>query len=125
MKFAKWVLIVGGIFGLLAIIPLYFIENQIAPGLNYPEFYYGFIGINILWQILYIYISTNLSRFRPIILFAFFVKILGVISISWLILTERTETWWYGIIISDLILAIMFVTAYRITGRILKNSSST
>jgi len=125
MKFAKWVFIIGGIFGLLAIIPLYFIENRIAPGLKYPEFYYGFIGINIIWQIVYIYISTNPSRFRPIILFAFFVKILGVISISWLILIERTEPWWCGIIITDLIFAVLFLSAFRTTGRILENASST
>ena len=125
MKFAKWVFLIGGVFGLLAIIPLYFNENQIAPGLKYPEFYYGFIGINIVWQIMYIYISTNPSRFRPIILFAFFVKILGVISIFWLIIIERTATWWYGIVISDLIFAILFLSAFWITGRILKNASAT
>lgn len=125
MKFAKWVFIIGGVFGLLAIIPLYFNEKQIAPGLKYPEFYYGFIGINILWQVLYIYISQNLLRFRPIILFAFFVKILGVVSISYLVLIERTATWWYGIISTDLILAILFLAAYRITGRLLEKPSST
>ena len=123
MKYAKLVFLIGGIYGLLALIPLYFIENQIAPGLNYPEYYYGFIGINIVWQISYIYIATNPSKFRPIILFAFLVKILGVISISWLILTKRTETWWYGIIISDLVFAVLFLTAFIRTGRILKNTS--
>ncbi len=125
MKFAKWVFMIGGIFGLLAMIPLYFIENRIAPGLKYPEFYYGFIGINIIWQIVYIYISTNPSRSRPIMLFAFFVKILGVISIFWLILTGRTALWWYGIIMTDLIFAVLFLSAFRVTGRIIKNASST
>ncbi len=124
MKYAKLVFMIGGIYGLLAMIPLYFLENKIAPELNNPEYYYGFIGINIVWQVLYIYISTNPSKFRPIILFAFFVKILGVISISWLILTKRTETWWYGIIISDFVFAILFLTAYIITGRVLRISSA-
>ena len=50
MKFAKWVLLLAGIFGVLSLLPLYFTEKSSAPNLLYPVFYYGFIGIDMVWR---------------------------------------------------------------------------
>lgn len=115
MKFAKLVFLIGGILGLLSTVPLFFNESVIAPELKHPEFYYGFIGINLMWQVLYIYISTNPLRFRPIMVVSFFVKILGVISVFWLIRIGRTDIWWYRIIFFDFLFAILFLLSFGLT----------
>ena len=62
--------------------------------------------------LMYIYISTNPARFRPIIFFGFIVKTAGVISILCLIISGRAEHWWLGIVIADLIFAVLFLVAF-------------
>jgi hypothetical protein len=45
MKFVRWVFLVAGIYGLIVITPLYFMEGVIGretpPPLNHPAFFYG------------------------------------------------------------------------------------
>jgi len=47
MNYARWVFRVAGVYGLLVITPMYFMEEQIGvdspPPINHPEYFYGFI----------------------------------------------------------------------------------
>ena len=58
MKFASRVYLVAGIYGLIALVPQYFTELKIGrdypPAITHPEFYYGFIGVAISWQIAFL-----------------------------------------------------------------------
>ena len=44
----------AGIYGLIVVTPLYFLESQFAkqapPAITHPEFYYGFAGVTLAWQ---------------------------------------------------------------------------
>src|SRR6516164_906314 len=55
MKFAKIVFWVAAICGLLIISPLYFlfdlIGKQDPPPITHPGFFYGFVGLALVWQI--------------------------------------------------------------------------
>lgn len=55
MKFAKWVYRIAGIYGLLILTPQYFLETKngidFPPAINHPEYYYGFIGVALAWQV--------------------------------------------------------------------------
>ena len=115
MKFVKWVFLIAGIFGFFIVIPFYFLESQIAPGLKYPLFYYGFVTIDLVWQILYIILSFDPTRYRPMMIPAFLVKFLGGVSITWLIIQGRIEKQLYSIAITDIIFAVLFIIAFWLT----------
>jgi hypothetical protein len=48
MEFARWVFLIAGIYGLIVIAALYFMEVVIGrvtpPPLNHPGFFYGFVS---------------------------------------------------------------------------------
>ena len=79
MKFAKYSFLVAGIYGVLTVFPLYFLEATLAadypPALNHPEHYYSFIGVTLAWQILFLFISRNPLRFRPVMPFCVLEKL--------------------------------------------------
>lgn len=66
MKFARWVFLIAGIYGLLALAPAVFLEARMAPGLNHPHFYYGFIGIALVFQFVFFVIARDPARYRQL-----------------------------------------------------------
>ena len=72
LKFAKVVFKVAGIWGILVTLPLYFlydfIGHQSPPVISHPEFYYGFVGVTLTWQIVFFVIATNPARYRMMII---------------------------------------------------------
>ena len=70
MRFAKWVFLIAGIYGAVALLPQYFVK----PSADRPDFFYGFIGIALAWQLVFIVISRDVIRFRPLMLVAILEK---------------------------------------------------
>jgi hypothetical protein len=72
MKFARFVFLVAGIYGLLVLTPLYFIEGRIArdfpPAITHPDFYYGFVGIALAWQLAFLLVASDPARYRIMML---------------------------------------------------------
>src|SRR6185369_3227308 len=70
VKFAKLTFLVAGIYGLLALLPLYFMEQQSGrdypPPITHPEYYYGFIGVAVAWQLAFLVMSRDSARYRPL-----------------------------------------------------------
>src|SRR5882724_7760304 len=68
MKFAKRVFQVAGIYGVLVLLPQYFMEGRISadnpPAITHPEYFYGFIGVALAWQILFLVIARDPVRYR-------------------------------------------------------------
>lgn len=68
MSFARWTFRIAGILGLIALIPQYFLESKLAedmpPAITHPEFFYGFTGVAIAWQVAFIIISLDPVRYR-------------------------------------------------------------
>lgn len=121
MKFARWVYLIAGIYGLLAMLPQYFLESMnglnFPPAINHPEYYYGFIGVAVAWQIGFLIISRDPTRYRPLMIatviekfsYGFAVLVLyGQGRLASLILVT-------GLI--DLTLGTLFAIAYRKVGR--------
>jgi hypothetical protein len=79
MRFAKILFLVAGIYGLLILAPLYFMENRIGqqppPEITHPEYFYGFLGAGLVWQVLFLLLSTDPVRYRPMILPSFLEKV--------------------------------------------------
>ena len=75
MKFARWVFLLAAIYGVLALGPMYFQEATLAPPLTHPEFYYGFIGVALAWQVLFLQLARDPLRHRPLMLPAMLEKL--------------------------------------------------
>jgi hypothetical protein len=58
----------SGIYGIVALVPLYFMEEQLGqlspPASNRPEQYYGFVVVALAWQFAFLLISRDVRRFR-------------------------------------------------------------
>ena len=69
MRLARWVFGIAGIWGTISLVPDYFMEGRIAreypPAITHPEFYYGFIGVALVWQFGFFLIASDPKRFRP------------------------------------------------------------
>ena len=113
MKIAKWIFLIAGIFGLLSTIPLVFAENMM--GVKQPEFYYGFVFLDICWQILYLVVSSDPIRYRPMMIPAFLAKGSGTVALTWLYLIGRVSSQWIAIGAVDGIFAILFLVAFLAT----------
>src|SRR5438270_12628534 len=65
------VFLAAGVYGLIVLVPGFFSEKILAekmpPAITHPEFYYGFFGVGVAWQVAFLIISRDPQRFRPII----------------------------------------------------------
>ena len=116
MKFARWVFRIAGLYGIIVMAPMLFMERQMAPGAAHPVFFYAWVSTNLAWQILFLVLSTNPIRYRPMMLVCVLQKATAVIAIPWMYALGRVGGMWLGAATSDLIFAILFLAAYRATG---------
>jgi hypothetical protein len=119
MKLAKWTFRTAGVFGLIVMIPMLFVENLIEqimpPAVNHPEFFYGFVVLNICWQILYLFLAKDPIRFRPMMIPAFLAKASAPVALIWLYLQRRISSQWITTSIMDGVFAILFLVSYWAT----------
>lgn len=116
MKFAKVVFLVAGIYGLIVLLPQYFLEGKTGhdfpPPITHPEFYYGFIGVTVAWQVLFLVLSRNPGRFRPMMIPAILEKIGFPAAVFVLYLQHRVSSLMLGPASIDLLLGALFVAAF-------------
>ncbi len=122
MKFARWVFLIAGAYGILALAPLYLLESQIArdypPAITHPEYYYGFVGVGLAWQIAFLVIASNPGRFRLVMLPAIVEKLTYGIAMTALYSQQRVAPVVMGFAAVDLVLGLLFVLAYLRTPRV-------
>ena len=121
MKFAKVVFLIAGIYGLVVMLPQYFLESKIGrdspPAITHPEFYYGFIGVTVAWQVLFLIISRDPARYRPAMVAAILEKAGFVVAIALLFLQNRVGPVMLAPAAIDLFLGLLFVAAFLKTDR--------
>jgi hypothetical protein len=63
MQFARVVFRIAAVFGVLLLGPLYFMFDLVGredpPPITHPQFYYGFVGVALVWQFVYFLIGTD------------------------------------------------------------------
>ena len=116
MKFARNVFLVAGIYGLIVMLPQYFLEARIGrdapPPITHPEFFYGFIGVTIAWQVVFLIISRDPQRYRTLMIAGVLEKAVFVIAVAILFAQNRiggTVLVPAGI---DLVLGVLFVISF-------------
>jgi hypothetical protein len=77
--FARRVFWWAGIYGLIVLLPQYFMEGRInrdfPPPITHPEHFYGFVGVALAWQFVFLTIARDPVRYRPLMLGAILEKV--------------------------------------------------
>lgn len=121
MKFAKWVFLIAGIYGILLILPLYNESSTAAifpPAVNHPEYYYGFASVVLAWQVAFIMISGDPVRYRLFMIPSILEKLIYAVSIVVLSIQGRIVPLILGFAAADFIWGTLFVISYVVTGKI-------
>ena len=116
MKFAKIVFTVAGIWGIVVTLPLYFLYDFIGrrspPAINHPEFYYGFAGVTLTWQVVFLLIARNPARYRAVIIPSILEKFSYVIANLVLFANQRMSASQTLPSMTDLMWALLFIAAF-------------
>ena len=116
MKFAKMVFLVAGIYGLIVLLPMYFLEEQVGhdypPPITHPEYFYGFIGLAVAWQVLFLVLSRDPVRYRPMMLPSILEKAVFFVPAVVLYLQQRLPMMTFGFAMIDAMLGVLFAIAY-------------
>jgi hypothetical protein len=119
MSFTKIVFWIAGAWGVLSITPLYFMFDtmgrQDPPALTHSQFYFGFLGVTLAWQIAFFVIATDPARFRPMIIPSLIEKLTYVGAITVLYLERRMTPSEAISAFPDAILAVLFVISFAKT----------
>jgi len=119
MKFAKTVFLIAGIYGLIVLVPQFFLERKIGvdtpPPITHAEFFYGFVCVAVAWQVLFLILSRDPIRYRPVMVPAVLEKIGFPIAFLVLYLQGRVAPTIFIPASLDLVLLFLFIAAYRKT----------
>jgi hypothetical protein len=114
--FAKRVFFWAGVYGLIVLLPQYFMEQRIGldypPAITHPEHFYGFIGLAVAWQLAFLAIARDPQRLRPVMLAAVVEKYSFAIPTAVLLFNERAPWALAPLAGIDATLGVLFLVAY-------------
>jgi hypothetical protein len=114
--YSRWLFVLAGLSGLALLLPMYLMKDYLGsndpPAITHPEFYYGFVGVAIAWQVLFLIIAVDPLRYRPVIVPAVLEK-LGY-SLAVIVLYRSGQVSLGPLLtgIMDLTLGVLFAIAY-------------
>jgi hypothetical protein len=121
MNFARWVFRIAAVYGVIALLPMYWLERQIGqdqpPAITHPEFFYGFVGVAIAWQIVFWMIGQDPARYRLLMLPAVLEKATFSIATFVLYAQERLHVPMLIAGSIDFVLGLLFAISYWRTKR--------
>jgi hypothetical protein len=116
MRFAKWVFLLAGVSGIPLVVPPYFLERQTGedypPPITHPEYYYGFFGVTLAWQVMFLVIAFDPVRYRRAMLPAMLEKASFAVAIPVLYAADRVAGVWLGFASMDATWLVLFLVAY-------------
>lgn len=121
VRFTRWVFGLAGVYGVLSLAPLYFLEASVGrdypPPITHPEYFYGFVGVALAWQAAFLLIARYPERFRLLILPAILEKASFGVAVLVLQVQHRIP---FPILVFgcvDWVWAVLFLAAFSRTGR--------
>src|SRR5262249_13586011 len=121
MRIARYIFLIAGIYGLLVMTPHYFLEHKIStehpPAITHPEFFYGFIGLAVVFQIVFLSIAIDPVKYRLMMIQAVLEKVSFGLPAMVLHATGRLDGGFFFGGVIDLVLGSFFVIAYVLTSR--------
>jgi len=119
-RFARRVYNVAGIYGLIVMLPQYFMEERIGrdtpPPITHLEHFYGFIGVVVAWQVAFLVIARDPARFRALMPVTVLEKLVFALPVAILYAQGRVATSVLPFAAIDLVLGTLFLLSYRRLG---------
>jgi hypothetical protein len=116
MKFARAVYAIAAVYGLITLLPLYLLVERIGrdapPPITHAEFYYGFVGLALLWQFVFLLIAKDPARYRSLMLLSIFEKAAYSVPVVVLYTLGKLSSSILWPALVDPIFGILFITAY-------------
>jgi hypothetical protein len=116
MRFAKIVYYAAAIYGIVALFPQYFMEAKIGrdapPAITHPEFFYGFVGVALVFQIIFLIIAREPLKYRALMPVTVLEKLSFGVPAVILYLQNRLEVSMLAAGMIDLFLGALFVAAF-------------
>ena len=116
MRFATIVFRIAAIWGIPLLTILYFLFGIVPTGpvavMTYPQTYFGFLTITMVWQIAFLVIASDPVRFRPMMIPAILEKLGWVAMLLVLVLIGRAGIPELTQSVPDAILGVLFVIAF-------------
>jgi hypothetical protein len=116
VKFARIAFAGAAVYGFAVLLPLYFLLGRVnhdtPPAITHEELYYGFIGLAVLWQAVFVLIATDPVRYRPIMLIAILEKVIYTIPVVILYMQGRVHPKTLAPALVDPVLGLLFLIAY-------------
>jgi len=116
VRFARRVFLWAGIVGIVELVPLYFAEPAIhrmqPPPLTHPDFYYGFVGVALAWQVAFLILSRDPLRYVSLMPALFLEKLLYPASTYGLFALGRVSPSVLGPATLDLVWLALFVVVW-------------
>jgi hypothetical protein len=116
MRFARIVFIGAGIWGIVVLVPLYFLVDitgrPYPPPDSYPQFFYGFLAVALAWQAAFLTIGSDPERFRLFMIPGILEKFGYVATLAVLHAQGRISSVDASPAAPDLLLGILFIAAF-------------
>ncbi len=121
MKFAKYTFLIVGIYGIFALLPMYFLKDYVGennpPAITHAEFFYGFVGVALAWQFVFLIISRNPIKYRSLMIPSILEKAAWGVPVTILFLQDKVSVSIFVAGMIDFFWGILFVAAYLKTTR--------
>ncbi len=120
MKATRIIFGLAALWGFVALVPGLFGEAAfnvaMPPAVTHPEFYYGFHGLALVFQLVFVIIALDPERYRALIPIAILEKLAFFAPTMWLFAEGRVQIGgpFYGAVIDGL-LAALFILALDLT----------
>ncbi len=119
MLFAKRVFFWASIWGFLTIIPGFFNESAVGqqqpPAITHPEYFYGFYSVALAFQIVFLLMSRDPVRFRPLIPACMLEKFGFFVTCAILLALHRMPALVFYFALADLTWLVLFAVAFMKT----------
>jgi hypothetical protein len=116
MRFTRWVFTIAATYGILVLAPQYVLEERIGvdypPPITHPEHFYGFVGLALVWQLVFLLIARDPVRYRPLMPVAVLEKLAFGIPCLVLYSQGRIPAAVLGAGLVDLLLGALFLASY-------------
>lgn len=118
--FARRAYTAAAVYGILALAPQYFLEQQVnrdfPPAITHPEYFYGFVGLALVWQFAFLLIARDPVRY-PLMPITWLEKLSFGAAAAVLMAIGRIPTPVFALGMLDLALGALFVVAWLKTPR--------
>jgi hypothetical protein len=115
LKAARLIFAVAAIYGLIVLVPLFFVEPWLVPAPSRPEDYYGFLGAASVMQLIYLTIARDPPRYRALMPIGVLAKLSFFVTVAILWAAGRTAAPALVFATVDLLIGAAFAGAWVAT----------